>query len=286
MVAKLQKRGAGAPQREPVVSDEIVTSFTQNVNQTTVDLLEFASDPDNNPLSVDANSVSVVGDVRGLLVSGDEAIVDPTEYAYLAASEQEVITISYDIIDGAGGSVAQTATITITGLDDPATGITGNTTGSVTEDGTLEATGSLIVADLDAGEDEVQPQTDVSGTYGTFSIDSSGSWTYILNNTALVVQQLAAGVAPTDTFAVASKDGASTVDVIITVNGTNDAPTKGAPVTANFSEEQDVTPVDLLIGASDIDQGDVLSVANYTVISGNDTGVALSGNNVDVDPGA
>ena len=271
--------------RDPVVSGPITQSFTQNDSQTNVDLLEFATDPDNNTLSVDAGSVNVTGNVVGVSVSGNEAIVDPSLYSFLAASEQEVVTISYDIVDGAGGAVAQTATITISGLDDSA-GITGNTTGSVTEDGTLEATGSLVVSDLDAGDDEVQPQTNVSGTYGTFSIDSSGSWTYVLNNTALVVQQLAAGVAPTETFAVVSKDGSSTVDVIVTVNGTNDVPTTGAPVTATFSEEQDVTPVDLLTGASDIDQGDVLSVANYAVASGNDAGVTLNGNNVDVDPRA
>ena len=272
--------------RNPEVSSPITQSFTQDDSQTNVNLLEFASDPDNNTLSVDASTVSFNGNLAGILVSGDEAIVDPTLYAYLAASEQEVITISYDIVDGAGGSVAQTATITITGLNDPATGITGNTTGSVTEDGTLVANGSLTVADLDAGDDEVQPQTNVSGTYGTFSIDASGSWTYSLSNTALVVQQLAAGAAPTDTFAVVSKDGAATVDVIVTVNGTNDAPTTGAPVTATFSEEQAVTPVDLLTGADDVDQGDELNVANYSVTNGDPVGVTLNGNNVDVNPGA
>ena len=272
--------------RDPVVSEPIVKSFTQNVPQTAVDLLEFASDPDNNPLSVDAGSVSVTGDVSGLLVSGNEAIVDPAEYSFLVESEQEVITISYDIVDGAGGSVAQTATITVTGLNDPATAITGNTTGNVTEDGILIANGSLTVADLDAGEDEVQPQTDISGTYGIFSIDASGSWTYLLNNSDSVVQALAAGAAPTDTFTVVSKDGAATVDVIVTVNGTNDAPTTGAPVTATFSEEQAVTPVDLLTGADDVDQGDVLNVANYSVTSGDPVGVTLNGNNVDVNPGA
>ena len=272
--------------RDPVVSNPIVKSFAQSVPLTNVDLLEFASDPDNNPLSVDAGSVSVTGDLRGLLVSGDTATVDPTLYAYLGAAEQEVITISYSIVDGAGGSVAQTATITITGVNDPATGITGETTGSVTEDGTLDATGSLIVSDLDAGEDEVQPQTNINGTYGTFSIGSSGSWTYMLNNADLVVQQLGDGVTQTDSFTVLSKDSAATVDVVVTINGTNDVPTTGPPITATFSEEQGITSVDLLAGAVDIDLGDELTVANYNVTSGDPVGVALNGNNVDVDPGA
>lgn len=274
--------------RDPVVSEPIVRAFTQNDSQTDIDLLEFASDPDNNTLSVDASSIVFNGDIRGIQVDSDdnEVMVDPSLYSFLADSEQEVVTISYDIVDGLGGSVAQTATITITGLNDPATAITGDTTGSVTEDGTLEATGSLNVADLDAGEDEVQPETNINGTYGTFSIGSSGSWTYMLNNADLVVQQLGAGVTQTDSFTVLSKDGAATVDVVVTINGTNDEPTTGAPITADFSEEQGITSVDLLTGAEDIDLGDELNVANYIVESGNPVGVALNGNNVDVDPGA
>lgn len=272
--------------RDPEVSGPVTQSLTQNDSLTNIDLLEFASDPDNNTLSIDVGSVNFTGNLAGVHVSNNEAIVDPSFYSFLAASEQEVVTISYDIVDGAGGSVAQTATITLTGVNDPATGITGDTTGSVTEDGTLVANGLLTVADLDAGEDEVQPQTNVSGTYGIFSIDAAGSWTYSLNNADLVVQALAAGAAPVDTFAVLSKDGAISVDVIVTINGTNDAPTKGAPVTATFSEEQPVTSVDLLTGASDVDQGDVLSVANYAVTSGDAVGVSQNGNNVDVVPGA
>ena len=272
--------------RDPEISDPITKVFSQDDSLTNVDLLEFASDPDNNTLSVDTGTVSFDGNLAGILVSGNEAIVDPTLYSYLALSEQEVITISYDIVDGAGGSVAQTATITINGLNDPATGVTGDTTGSVTEDGTLIANGSLSVVDPDTGEDEVQPQATSSGTYGTFSILASGSWTYSLNNADSVVQALSVGAAPTDTFTVTSKDGSATVDVIITINGVNDAPTKGAQVTATFSEENEPTSVDLLTGASDVDQGDVIDVANYVVASGNAVGVSRDGNNVEVDPGA
>ncbi|MDE0862898.1 MAG: VCBS domain-containing protein [Rubripirellula sp.] len=270
--------------RDPEVTGPITETYTEDDISAEVDLLEGASDPDNNPLSV-AN-VTTTGDVSGIVITDNKATVHPSAYNSLAALEEEVITISYDIVDGASGSVAQTATITITGLNDPATGITGDTTGSVTEDGTLAANGSLTVADVDMGEDEVLSQTDSSGIYGTFSVLASGSWTYSLNNTDSVVQALAAGAAPTDTFTVTSKDGAATVDVIITINGVNDAPTKGAPVTATFSEENEPTSVDLLTGASDVDQGDVLNVANYVVASGDAVGVSQNGNDVDVDPGA
>jgi len=269
--------------RDPEVSGPITRTFTEDDSLTVVDLLEFASDPDNNPLSI-AN-VTSTGNVSGIVVNNNEASVDPSFYNSLAVSEQEVITISYDVIDGQGGSVAQTATITITGLNDPASAITGDTTGAVTEDGTLVATGTLAVADPDNGEDEVIAQTDSAGTYGLFSVDAAGTWTYTLTNASAIVQALGQSDTPTDTFTVTSKDGGATVDVIVTINGVNDAPTTGGAITETFTEDQGLASVDLLEGASDV-ESDPLSVADYTVTSGDPVGVVLNGNNVDVNPAA
>ena len=57
--------------------------------------------------------------------------VDPSVYNYLGAGESAVIVINYNITDGVGGSAAQTATITITGVDDVAV-VTGDVAGAVT----------------------------------------------------------------------------------------------------------------------------------------------------------
>ncbi|WP_369292790.1 VCBS domain-containing protein, partial [Saccharophagus degradans] len=47
--------------------------------------------------------------------------MDPNAYNALAAGEREVITYSYDVEDGNGGCVSQTATITISGSNDAPT---------------------------------------------------------------------------------------------------------------------------------------------------------------------
>ena len=42
-------------------------------------------------------------------------------------------------------------------------------------------TGNVTVTDVNFGEDKVTPQTDVQTAYGTFSIEESGAWTYLLD---------------------------------------------------------------------------------------------------------
>ena len=73
------------------------------------------------------------GDASGVTVSGNSLTVDPNAYNSLAVGESEVITYSYNVIDGNGGSVAQTATITITGANDAPT-VSSAVTATATED--------------------------------------------------------------------------------------------------------------------------------------------------------
>ena len=84
-----------------------------------------------------------------------------------------------------------------------------------------------------------------------------------------VVDEHGAGVAQTAT---------------ITITGTNDAPVVTAAVTATAFETDASFSVDLLAGASDIDVGDVLNIANLTLVSGDDSGVTISGNSLTINP--
>ncbi|MCL1066733.1 VCBS domain-containing protein [Shewanella olleyana] len=56
------------------------------------------------------------------------------------------------------------------------------------------------------------------------NINPDGSWGYDADNTQTAIQALGAGDKLTDTITVTSKDG-TTHDIVITINGTNDAPT-------------------------------------------------------------
>ena len=124
--------------------------------------------------------------------------------------------------------------ITITGVNDAAT-ITGTDTGDVYEDGTLVASGTLVVGDVDTGEDELVPQNALGGNgYGTFVVNANGSWTYTLNNAHASVQALDDGQTLTDTITVVSEDGTDSEDITVTIHGL----TEGAntPPVVNFSD--------------------------------------------------
>ncbi|MFY1991318.1 retention module-containing protein [Achromobacter xylosoxidans] len=148
-------------------------------------------------------------------------------------------TITVTVDDGHGGTATKTITVDITGTNDAAV-ITpskpGDDKGTVQEDTTLTANGKLDIVDKDAGEATFKPQTDFQGKYGTFSIDANGNWSFKLDNDAKAIQQLGAKEHLTETFTVTSADG-TTGQVLITINGTNDAPTITGAATGDVTED-------------------------------------------------
>ena len=102
--------------------------------------------------------------------------------------------------------------------------IVGDTTGSVTEDGDLTATGDLNIDNPTPGGNTNFIAANMDGTYGAFTIAANGNWTYTLNNAAAATNALAAGDAPTETFTARTAIGDGTQIITITVNGANDAP--------------------------------------------------------------
>lgn len=140
-----------------------------------------------------------------------------SDVQYLPAGQTQVETFSFDVLDGHGGSAATTVSVTITGVNEAAV-IGGVSTGAVTENTTLTTSGALTVTDVDTGEASFRTQTDSKGTYGNFSIDAQGHWSYALNNSAANVQALNSTDHVIDQFTVLSQDGtAQAVD--ISVNG-------------------------------------------------------------------
>jgi T1SS-143 domain-containing protein len=89
------------------------------------------------------------------------------------------------------------------------------------------ATGMLVATDVDHDATHAWSGS-AAGTYGTFAIDaSSGHWTYTLDNSLAATQALAQGDSPVETFLATVTDdhgAVDTVNVKITVHGTNDAP--------------------------------------------------------------
>src|SRR5690349_21467364 len=137
-------------------------------------------------------------------------------------SAGQVVTDSFTVTSQ-DGTATGTVTVTITGTNDAAT--VSSETKQVTEGDTaaaLDTSGQLTITDPDTGEAHVVAQTNAHGTYGDFSIDASGAWTYTGNGAH---DELTAGQQVQDQFTVFSQDGTASGVVTVQITGTNDAAT-------------------------------------------------------------
>jgi VCBS repeat-containing protein len=154
---------------------------------------------------------------------------DNSSYDYLAAGDALQLTFNYSATNGQNQIAYGSLTINITGTDDP-TSFSGTTTGTVVEDLNIEATGTLNVSDLDSREASVISQNNTSGSYGKFTINSSGEWRYVLDNNLSQVQALIDNQITNDIFTVEALSGSST-DITISIHGSNES-----LLLADFSE--------------------------------------------------
>ncbi len=138
------------------------------------------------------------------------------------------VTLTYQVEDGKGGSIAGTNTLTIAAVNDAAN-IAGQATGTVTEDGVLQASGTLTISDVDTGEAAFVAGVLV-GTYGSATLTAAGDWIYSLDNASTAVQALGGGVAVQDTLTVTALDG-TTSTLVITINGAAESGVAGTTLT-------------------------------------------------------
>jgi VCBS repeat-containing protein len=152
------------------------------------------------------------------------------------------ITDSFTIaaVDGTTTSV----NIVIQGANDEAI-VTGDINSkSVTEDkgfnnsiaGTPTVTGNLTYTDVDNAGTAWIPQSSVfTGTYGIYSITSTGAWTYTVNNNNGLVDGLQANQSLTDSFVVTTSGG-TTQTVTVKILGQNDSAVITGQSSAALSE--------------------------------------------------
>jgi VCBS repeat-containing protein len=152
------------------------------------------------------------------------------------------------------------------GANDGAT-ISGTNQGDVYEDGTLKATAKLGISDVDTGENQLQPQSNVSAAYGTWTVAADGTWTYQLDNGK--AQSLGSNESALETLTVKSQDGTATTQLKVTVHGVNDAPTitdpdHGNATTISVAENSAAVTT---VKATDVDIHDTLT---YSISGGAD----------------
>ena len=186
----------------------------------------------------------------------------------LGAGESLTDTFTVTVSDNHGGTSSTVVTMSINGSNDAPT--VAAATASIAED-TPVVSGTLptpVDPDL---HDVVSfaPQANAAGLYGTFTVDASGNYTYTLNNALPAVQGLGVGESLTDsfTFTVTDNHGATASNtLIVTINGTNDAPTVSAAVNSIFEDTATVSGT--LPTPADPDLHDVASFVPQTNTAG------------------
>ncbi len=253
----------------PVAAADTASAL-ENGTAVAIDVLANDNDIDSDDspatLRVVAASAASGATVTFSGAAGAGLVYDPNSTAAfdsLGAGVTATDLISYTIEDSHGAQSTATVAVTVTGVNDTPI-IGGIASGAVSEDGGggggggfLTAGGALTISDADAGESAFVAQGGTAGAFGTFTLDSSGNWTYSADNDQAAIQGLAAGEQLTDSFTAVSFDGTGTQSVVITITGTNDIPVIGGVATAALQEDVNVVSGNLVAnGALSIDDAD------------------------------
>ncbi len=242
----------------------VANAATVSVNEdAVVNGTVSATDADNGETATLSFALTAAAPA-GLTFNPDGSYsFDASSYDNLAAGETLQVTASYKATDAQGvDSNEAVLVIAITGVNDAAT-FDGLLARTFDEDTSVIVLGTTTVADIDTNENAfvaVDP-TALAGVFGTFSFDeTTGDWSYDLDETLAAVQGLKAGDAPlTDTLTVSSVDG-TTQDIVVTLNGVDDAPVFGGTLGLVTTEDED-GEVGGTAMVADVDAGDNAFVA-------------------------
>ena len=179
---------------------------------------------------------------------------------------------TFDVVVSDG--VTTTSQSTTIHVNTPAV-IGGVSSGNVVEDVTTSVSGQLTISDDEPGENVFQV-SGTSTTYGSYTIDAGGLWTYTLNNSSPVIQALPAGATLSDSFTVHSFDGTAKL-ISLTITGTNDAAVIGGVSTGSLVEDVTLSASGALT-ISDTDSGEASFQAGAAATSYGSYTVDIAGN--------
>jgi len=142
--------------------------------------------------------------------------------------------------------------------------LTGDTA-TIAEDVPPVVTGNVLSNDLDADASDTLAVVSAGvfqGTWGSLTLSVDGSYTYTLNNADADIQSLKAGQQVVDSFTYTATDGTinAHAQLVVTVTGTNDAPTLVSAIVAQAATEDAAFVFAIPAGSfADDDAGDTLT---------------------------
>ncbi len=239
----------------------------------------------------DALTVSLVtGVTNGILTlnpNGTFSYNPNGQFESLGKGKSATETFTYLASDGEGGTDTATVTITIAGKNDaPVAFDDVNGPDAVVEDSDGKATGNVLTNDTDVDTNDKLAATAASltGIYGSLSLAADGTWTYTLKDADPDTNKLADGQVVTESFTYTvtdGKGGSDTGNLVITINGSNDAPVANDDANGGDAvvEDSDASATgNLLANDTDVDTGAILSVTTAGPLAGVYGSLALAAN--------
>jgi len=247
----------------PVLGGVVIGTVAEDGTATASGTLTISdADTLDNPVSFPDVASTAGGNGYGSFVLAGSTwtyTLDNASVQFLDAGQSVSDNYIFTATDGS----TSTVTVTINGAEDvPVLG--GVVIGTVAEDGTATATGTLTISDVDTLDNPVSfpsvGTTAGSNGYGSFVLAGS-NWTYTLDNSA--VQFLGAGQSATDSHIFTATDG-STRTVTITINGSNDAATVSSATVALAETDAALTSSGTLTSADVDNAADTFTASSTT----------------------
>ncbi|HEX6706466.1 MAG TPA: immunoglobulin-like domain-containing protein [Albitalea sp.] len=221
-----------------------------------------------------AGSTATIAGVGTLRINADGSYTFTPALNYNGT----VPVATYTASDGSATSTG-TLSLTVTPVNDAPTAVADSAT--AVEAGVTAGTnpsGNVLAndTDVDSGDSKSVSAVNgsaalvgaaVAGTYGTLTLNADGSYSYALNNANATVQALRPSSAPlTETFSYTMRDAAGasggTVNLVISITGTNDAPVAVADTrAATEGSTVSVAASGVLANDTDVDSGDTRTVS-------------------------
>ncbi|NSY40902.1 Ig-like domain-containing protein [Leisingera sp. ANG59] len=265
--------------------DELTTSQS---SVGSLNVLSNDTDPDGDTLSIShltgspfSGSTSVfvasIGGRTGRLTlseNGDLEFDPLGNFDDLALGESDTFAINYTATDGNGGSTNEAVSVTVTGTNDAPVALADSNAGDPVEEqgymvpGDDTATGNVLANDSDPDSSDVLRVTSAApsgggpsappsgssswtilGTYGTLTMHTDGTWSYLLDDAAPATGALAVGEMAEEVFTYSISDGnggSSSADLTISITGADDYVPPQAQDDGFTADEDTTVNLDLL----------------------------------------
>ncbi|HIJ90314.1 MAG: tandem-95 repeat protein [Desulfobulbaceae bacterium] len=262
----------------PVAAADVASGVE---NETlSIDVLANDTDLDDGHVFTLNSASAPTGQGTASVVDNKLQFNPGQDFDHLAQDATATVTLSYEMQDEHGAKSTSIVEVTVTGANDGPVAVADVASGAENE--TLSIDVLANDTDLDDGHVFTLNSASAPTGQGTASVvdnklqfDPGQDFDHLAQDATATV---------TLSYEMQDEHGAkSTNSVEVTVTGTNDAPTVFAVLTSNTDEDAAPYAIDLLAGASDLDNGFILHAGNVTETDGKG-GWSVDGNILTVDP--